>query len=238
MRKPLPLPRVVMMSLWRNDVQRQLNERVAHLLGKSYPNLRWVWVVGDCEDDTEKHLRALALAAWDKSIEIVRHDTQIAGEEPETRLRRLSLTANAGFDRVRDDDDYWLIHESDINSPVNLVERFLETGKCPVAGWPWLGEAGSKTFYDIMAYRKNGAMFSNNPPYSECYRDDELFEVDSFGTVYMFHAQDVRDGLRCEDRAVLEICDGLKERGRRLWVDPTIEVLQPLDLWVPQKTIK
>lgn len=227
------LPRVVMMSLWRNDAQRQLDERVAHLLGKSYPNLRWVWVVGDCDDDTEKRLYDWAIKKIDKDIEIVRHDTAVIGNEPSIRLRRLSLTANAGLDRVRPDDDYWLIHESDIRSPVDLVERFLETNKCPVAGWPWLGDDEFRCFYDTWAYRIGGKHLDN-----VTLKPAEGFYADSVGTVWMCHAEDLRAGVRCESAATVELCNKLRERGREIWVEPNIEVVQPYDLWVPQKAPK
>jgi len=224
-------PRVMMLSLWRNDEGRQLPDRIAQLLLKSYPELRWVWVVGDSADGTEERLRRVARTV--KGIEVVKADTGIVGDEPGTRMRRLSLTASAGLDRVRPEDDYVLIHESDIISPHDLVERLLATGKCPVAGWPVLGGQSGGIFYDTWAYRKDGRKFSNEPPHHPAYRPDQLFEVDGVGTVWMFHAEDVRAGVRCEALAAVELCQKLRARGRRIWVDPTLVVVQPLDLLIP-----
>ena len=226
-------PRVMMMSLWRNDAGRRLDERIEHLLSKNYPNLRWVWVVGDSEDGTESALREIAKS--NLMIEVVRADTGIEGSEPHDRLRRLSQSASVGLDQARLQDRYIVVHESDIISPVDVVERLLATGKCPVAGWPVLTcQDGTKIFYDTWAYRREGVKFSNTLPYHFCYRADELFQVDSVGTVWMFHAQDARAGVRCEKLAAVELCRKLKELGRTIWVDPTLEVFQRPDLWVPQ----
>lgn len=224
----------MMMSLWRDDVGRRLVERMGHLLSKSYPFLRWVWVVGDSSDETERYLQdAVWVYSGQAAIEVVRADTGISGSEPPERMLRLSRSASAGLDRVRPEDDYVIIHESDILSPPNLVERFLATGKCPVAGWPVLGDPSTGAFYDTWAYRKDGHKFSNSPPYHASYQPDRPFEVDGVGTVWMFHADDVRAGVRCETLAAVELCQKLRARGREIWVDPTIVVVQPRDLLIP-----
>lgn len=229
---------VVMVSLWKDDGERRLAERMWHLVGKSHPApwLRWVWVVGDSSDDTEERLRAVAVG---RRITVVRRDTGIVGDEPETRLRRLSETVNAAWEYVG--DARWVVlHESDIVSPADVVERLVshaEAGRAPVAGWPVLGDGPNAVFYDIWGYRAGGTLFSNWPPYHAVYRPDEVFEVDSVGTCWLFHAEDVRgpDGIRCVDRAVLDLCAGMRERGRRFWVDPGLRVVQPVDLWVSRR---
>lgn len=220
-------PNVVLMSLWRNDEGRKVSERIGHLLGKTYPNLRWVWVVGDSTDKTEMVLRAAA--ELEPRIEIVRYDSEIEGNDPDTRLRRLSLTANAGLDCVREGDDYWVIHESDIVTPNDLIERFLATEKCPIAGWPMY----KSMFYDTWAYRQNGVKFSNAQ-----VRPEGLIEMDSVGTCWMFHAEDLRSGVRASTGAAVELCNKLRELGRHIWVDPSIEVRQPADLMVPHEHSK
>jgi hypothetical protein len=224
------LPRVVMISLWRDDELRRLYERTQHLLSKSYANLRWMWLVGDSSDATESMLRNIAWQSG-RDAEIVRADTGIVGEDPTTRVRRLSVTVNAGFERVRESDEYVLIHESDLISPTDLVERFLETGKCPIAGWPVLPLDTASLFYDTWAYRRNGVRFTNDAPHHACYRPDECFEVDSVGSVWMMHAEDLRAGVRAERLACVELCEKLRARGRRIWVDPRVQIIQSIDLW-------
>ena len=229
------LPQVVMLSLWRNDSSRNFLDRVTHLLSKSYPRLRWVWVVGDSRDLTETLLRDVAKGHnGHRSIEVIRADTGIEGDEPPDRMRRLSLTASAGLDAVTPADDYVLIHESDLISPVDLVERFLESGRSPIAGWPVLGEAN--VFYDIWAYRgMDGLKFTGLPPYHQSYKADALFEVSSVGSCWMFRAEDALAGVRCEKWGAVELCQKLKRLGRRIWVDPTIRIEQPMGLFVARR---
>lgn len=228
-------PQVAMLSLWRNDSDRYLDVRVTMLLSKTYEHLRWVWVVGDSSDDTEERLRYLLAHRYPWSarrVTLVRHDTGIVGEEPETRLRRLSETANAWWPWVLPSDTHCLLHESDIVSPVDVVQQLLATEKCPVAAWPTLGPEPGAIFYDTWAYRKDGEMFSNHPPYHPCYRPHELFEVDSAGTVLLFHADDIRAGVRCARAGVLDLCRGFKQRGRSVWVEPRLRVVQPWETFV------
>lgn len=215
-----------MMSLWRDDAGRDIDKRMAHLLQKAGVT-RWVWVVGDSNDDTEAILRQTAARHIDKDIAVVRHDTGIVGDDPKIRVKRLGMTANAGFDTVREDDLYWVMHESDLISSEDVVLRFLETKKVPIAGWPVLGNK----FYDTWAYRADGMMFRNGAPYHPRYRDNELFEVDSVGSCWMFYAADLRTGVRCREMAVLDLCEQMKALGRRIWVDPRIVIEQPRELW-------
>lgn len=223
------MPNIVISSLWRSDENRHLIQRAEHLLAKQPEGgLRWVWVVGDSEDETEKRLRWFAKKNPKKDIEIIRHDTGILGDEPRTRLRRLSQTVDVAFSQVREADDFWIHHESDLKSSPELVSQFLNTGKCPLAGWVTLGEV----FYDTWGYTKNGNAFTNDPPYHSCYNPDEPFQVDSIGSVFMLQAEDLRAGVRCGTFGVRELCEKLRGLGREIWVDPRIAIVQPLDLWV------
>lgn len=225
---------VAILSLWREDAARGLGERVRHLLAKTAPedlSLRWVWVVGDSEDETENWLRVLAQDYPHKDIEIVRHDTGLRGDEPAIRLKRLSQTVNAGLARGRAGDVYWLYHESDLLSPPDVIGQFLATGHCPVAGWVVLGEL----FYDTWGYRKNGQMFSNYAPYHPVYRADAPFEVDSVGSCWLLPAAAVQAGLHCVDKGVLDLCEQLRQMDYAIWVEPRIRIEQPLALWVARQ---
>lgn len=232
------LPRVVLCSMWRNDCARRLVDRVEHLLAKSesYPALRWVWVVGDSRDDTS---HALAELSYGYPVQVVDiGDTGIEGDDAHSRLRRLSETANEYFNWC-ENADYILVHESDIASPSNIVNRLVahaERGICPIAAWPTLEiSPGKVIFYDVFAFRKDGVRFTNEPPYHKCYRYPEPFQVDSFGTCFLFHAEDA-PLIHMREQAFLDLCLQLREQGRTLWVDPTLEVVQPYDLWVPHNT--
>lgn len=222
-------PKVAMLSLWRNDAGRQLLERARRLTDKTYPRLRWIWVVGDSEDATGDILRDFAKQSG-KDITILEHMT---GQS--RRLKCLSLSASLGYDAVRADDDLVFTHESDLISPPDVIERLLASGKMPVAATVWLRLNNTRPpiFYDIWAFRKDGRLFSNYPPYHDCYVASAPFEVDSFGSVWMCHAEDIRTGVRCDERACVEICEKLKARGRSLWVEPRVRCEQPRELWTP-----
>jgi hypothetical protein len=230
-------PKIVIFSLWRNDVNHGLAGRANHLLSKTYSNLRWSWLVGDCQDDTHNALKLIKESNPNKDIEIIYCDAGVHCANIEDHRKRLSVTFNEGFDCIRDDDDYCIHHESDIISPDDVVERLVASKKCPIAAWP-TRETPREIFYDTWAYRRNGVHFDMNPPYHTCYRPDELFEVDSVGSVWMFHAEDIRSGVRCYEEACVELCRKLKEKGRRIWVNPEIKVLQPEKLLWSNKSRK
>jgi hypothetical protein len=230
----MSLPVVVMCSMWKNDIRRSLVNRAQHLLSKAdaYAALRFVWIVGDSDDETAEVLRTLTCERADVQV-IDIGDTGMKGDDADSRLRRLSATGNH-FLKHADGADYMLIHESDIISPPDLVARLVahaEQGRCPIAAWPTLEiYPGVKWFYDVWAYRKDGVRFKNKAPYHECYRADKPFIVDSAGTILMFHAADASECIMSK-QAVLDLCWHLRDLGRDIWVDPTLEVVQPRALW-------
>jgi hypothetical protein len=75
-------------------------------------------------------------------------------------------------------------------------------------------------------------MFTNTPPFHACYQPDAPFEVDSFGSCWLAEAADMQT-VRFGDLAVLDACAQLRTRGRRLWVDPKLTIVQPAELWEP-----
>lgn len=230
----MSLPSVVMCSMWRNDLDRNLVDRVEHLLAKAetWPNLRWVWVIGDSTDGTAEALRDLS-RGYDGVRVVDIGDTGIMGNDLAARLRRLSVTGNHYF-RHAAGADFILIHESDILSPHDLVWRLVaqaERGYCPIAAWPTLEiRPGYRIFYDTFIYRKDGVQFRHTPPYHQAHQPDRPFIVDSAGTVLMFHGADVGEVIM-DRRAILDLCWHLRKLGRDIWVDPSIEVVQPHGLW-------
>lgn len=223
------LPRVVILSMWANDVERGLEARVNHLLAKTYANLRYVWVVGDSQDDTENLLHQYRIAHMDKAIAIVRYDSNIADDNPNPRLMRVSLAANAGLKTVKMNDVYWLIHESDLITPVDVAERLMAHGKDVIGGWVTLGD--TDTFYDSYVYRKDGVRFNNHAPFHACYKPNEVFELDSIGSCWLFPAKAIRDGMHCDTHGALQLCEWLKAHHYSIWCDPTTRVIQPVELW-------
>lgn len=235
----MSLPTVLMYSKWRNDADKRLHERAQHLLAKTYPNLYWLWVEGDSDDGTLIDL--MDYADWEnKRIDWLCVDTDLTATTTDERLVRICTTDCEALDRlaivIENNDwptpDYILFHESDLETPPDIVERLLATGKPVVGGWPTLGEHG--LFYDTWAYRGlDGRKFTNNAPYHPDFRD-EVFEVSSLGSVVLAPYQPFADGLRPSGfGALVEICGKLRALGYSCWVDPSIPVIQPRDLWEP-----
>jgi hypothetical protein len=227
---------VVVISLWRDDMHRDIKRRVDHLLSKSYPVKRFIWVVGNCQDETEDYLHARAERSG-QDVTVVPYDSRYQDDDPDSRLRRLSETFNAGLDHLRPEDDTLLVHESDLISPVNVIERLLAVPGDVRAGWPVLTvpNNGGAVFYDTYAYRKDGQMFINGWPYHPCYRAGQPFEVDSVGSCWLAPALDFRAGIRCDRYAVMDLMRQLKANGRRIVVDPTLMIEQPAGLWTARQ---
>jgi hypothetical protein len=219
----------VLLSFWRSDVARDLEKRAEHLLAKGGRGVRFVWVVGDSQDDTEARLREFA----HPGVTIIRHDTGIVGEDCDTRLTRFSRTADAGLDAIGPGDDRVLIHESDLRSPRDVVRQLAGGSDEAVAGWPTLTIGGRTIFYDTWAYRAQGQRFEAYPPYHDVYHPRQRFEVESVGSVWSLPAAAVRAGVRCQDGGSVGICAGLRKRGVHVLVDPTVTVVQPVRLWGP-----
>lgn len=228
-----------MISLWRNDAERQIRERMDRLTDRSYPNMRWIWVCGDSDDATATILRDYAAAErtdWAMDIEVIDHNTGVEGMDHQSRLKRLSLSLNEALAVIDGYDDYIIVHESDLESPRDLVEQFLATEKDYVAGTTWLQLDYGDLFYDIWGFHAGGKRFTNSPPYHEVYRDNELFPVDGVGSCWMFPAQPIRDGLRCYAGATREISAKLREEyDAQWWVAPWIKIRQPKSLWEPHQ---
>ena len=233
-------PQIMMYSLWRNDEHRNIQARMRHLTDKTYGDLRWVWVCGDSSDATADILRDFAeeMRYHDGlDITVVEHFTGIEGMDHYSRLLRLSASCSEAVAQTRESDDYIVVHESDLQSPPDLIEQFLATGKDYVAGATWLDLTEGRVFYDVWAFYRNGKRFSNGEPYHRDWTDDELLEVDSFGSCWMVPAAPFfgPNGIRVKYDAAREMCGRLKRRdpSARFWLAPWIEIVQPRELWEP-----
>lgn len=225
---------IVIVSLWRNDAERDLLRRMEHLYAKTaeHQDLRWLWVVGDSVDATEKLLRRYALR--DRRISVIERSFEETGEDVVTRRRRSSWTATQAFAELHHDADFVCLHESDLITPLDVLDRLLASGEGrPIAGWPTLCPevGGPVLFYDIWAYRGcDGRNFQSTFPYHESYRWRDPFQVGSFGSVWLAPAHLVRNRVM-RDEGCVELCAQWQQEGISLLVDPMILVQQPAHLW-------
>ena len=227
------------MSLWRNDEDRKLEARVQHLAAKAEHTdhtVSYLWLVGDSTDNTYRDLIVYGLRHVSHEVRITKAESGVpAGEDTPTRRRRFSANANDLFSRIPEDkgDDYVLLHESDIQSPPDLVDRLLAhlselRERSAIAAWPVMELDGVDVFYDIWAFRRlNGLHFKQ----SAKSRHSRM-EVSSFGTVWMAPAFLVRDRTISED-CVVNLCAQWRREGVKLWTAADVVVRQPTALWTP-----
>lgn len=215
---------VTLISLWRNDEHRQLERRTEHLLSKVGVD-RWLWLVGDSRDATEMLLRQASVA--NPSVDVVRCDTLLRGEDLHSRRQRLSMTFSLGI-RHLDPGGLVCLHESDLKSAPDVVMQLMRSCLLPIAGWPVITLSGEEKFYDIWAYRRlDGTWFLQDEP-----KPKEPILVGGFGSVWLAPTELVR-GRVITQAAIWELCQQWRSEGIDLWVDPAVRVEQPSDLWTP-----
>ena len=223
---------IEIISLWRNDAGRRLEDRVEHLLSKSSRNhpIVWSWYVGDSDDDTLELLDGLA----HRNVNVRRADTGIEGGSAEVCRQRGSATATKAFSMINSKADFVLLHESDLLSPPDVIDRLLDAGGGELcAGWPEIQLSTGRQFYDVWAYRDlEGRPFAAHAPHVARWAKvrHAPFRVGSFGSVWIAPAELIT-GRVIETRAILELCEQWKSEGVPMWVDPAIKIEQPIDLW-------
>lgn len=227
---------IVVMSLWRNDADRNLRERALHLLSKTSVNhdVGFLWAVGDCDDDTWGQLRQIMEEfSFKKDIMMIRVDTGIVGEDVDTRRKRSSATATAMFGFLKTyyatQAKYAMLHESDLQSPRDVIDRLLLTGSGqPCAGWPVIDIGQGPQFYDTWAYRYlSGAYFSADAP-----KPKRRLRIRGFGSVWVAPYSLVA-GRVLKHFAIRELCEQWYQEGVDMYCDPLTEIVQPVGLWSP-----
>jgi len=197
---------------------------------------------GDSEDNTLAQLRAWAVE--DSRIRIIQHDTGIphfAHSPRPARMKAVSENGNVGWDAIamrwsaesaRPWGDFALMLESDLLYKPNLLRALIE--RRPdwadiFAPMIWIQVNGDLRFYDIWAYRIKGQMFPpNSPEWYFAHYGNGLLEVDSVGSVVLFRMELITEGLRLgESDCILGMCNEARQRGYRIFIDPTIDILHP-----------
>jgi len=226
---------------WKADVGKHFFRRVTHLLDKPGVD-HWIWGVRETNDLTFMILENLASGESER-LTVVKEEWPPWPE----RILNLSvlgdwgigLALQAGADRV-------LIHESDLITPTDVVDRLSATPGAVVGGWPVLANkdvpeelmlypgamlAEQGAFYDTWAYRQDGVRFLNREPYHPSYVADRPFRIDSVGSVALVDAEYLRRGARCFPGGFVGLCESVRRLGGEVWCDPTVPVVQPLELW-------
>lgn len=232
------LPRVCLWSLFRDDAGENIARYQQQIDALDYPAnlLRLYLVEGDSRDDTLNELRAWA--AEDSRVTVVKHDTGIdrMRHTPHpARLQCLADTGNTALEALAADrwGELACLLESDLLYQPDTLRKLVDHRPDNAAISPFIWIPGTDRhlqFYDIWAFRQGGKMFKPAKPewYAAHYPTDSIFEVDSAGSMVLFPAGPIYDGVRYTDQAIIGICQQYSARGYRIMADPMVNILHPL----------
>lgn len=227
---------------FKGDVGKHIKRRAHHLLEKTGVD-HWFWGVREDNDMTLTYLRTVERAAGGRV-------TVSVEDFPawENRILHLSVIGDLGLSAACEADaDRVLIHESDLLTPADIVERLAATPGSVVGGWPMLAHDGTPeelmlyqgamrfnepgVFYDTWAYRAAGKRYKNDPPYHEAHDPGRPYQLDSVGSVALIDAAYLRRGARMFPEGFVGLCNSIRRLGGTVWCDPSVPVVQPLELW-------
>lgn len=220
----------VVVSAFRNSSEDHVlrwSRQVCELVNSGrFDSVRAVAVVGDCKpgDETTDYLQRWAQAGgYNLTIVECNHGGQHFGsvEHPQ-RMAQLSKVGNAMLDSVEEGDEFVLYVESDLIWDEPTVYRLLSrlqtfTYADVLAPLVFAGEH----FYDVWAFRLNGAQFSPFPPYHSDLdmHAQAVRQVDSVGSCLVMRGKVARNrDLRMTNGALVEWCNTARQNGYRIGV--------------------
>jgi SAM-dependent methyltransferase len=230
------LPRVVVCSLFR-DMEARINKIFKRRLQFQYPKekLVFVCVEGDSKDKTYERLQQTA-RIFPSKIVLIKNDTCLPSYGSivhPARFRGLAECANIALETAtfaeKADLILWL--ESDVTYSSDLILRLLKHQKDIIA--PVVLIETTNLFYDVWAFRAKApgtpskpdhaaTKFKLTPPYHPAYDSDQLFTLESAGSVLLFRSEVIARGARLTgDEAIVGFCRSARALGYRIWCDPT-----------------
>ena len=235
-------PHIAICSLFRNRSAhiKACFERRKQL---AYPQdlLTHICIEGDSEDNTFELLQREA--ACHKNMIVKKLDANMPamwGFIHPARLKALADSANLAIEvaAMQTNAEYVLWLESDLEYPLDIIERLMRWKKAVVA--PMVFIKGSEMFYDIWAFRQGvdserkgpegaGGCFRANAPYHPAYQSDQIFQVDSAGSVLFIKTEVIRKGGHfTNDEVIVGFCKSSRSLGYEVWVDPSTIVWHPI----------
>lgn len=223
---------IVVGSAFRDAVGRQITtwldqvQALRDAVGDE-ANVRCVAVEGDSVDGTINQLTHGALSR-ELDLELVVCNTGAprypSCEDPD-RMAALSKVGNAILDSVRLTDDILVYVESDLVWDAPTIALMAWRVKKGEVHAPMVFAGGH--FYDVWAYRKNGARFAPFHPYHSELNPAHLTEVDSVGSCLVMDA-DIARSIRIRNGdALVGWCDEARKAGFHIFVDPLSRIYHP-----------
>ena len=213
-------------SLFRDNTPQYIEAYLNRILLNTLPdvNFRLYLVEGDSLMDTFGFLVFMKQRFYQLDICLIKHDTgniRQGSVITDIRMDTLSRTANAALDAIANDEwaDKILLIESDLLFRSTMIEDLINTDKDVVAPTVWAGGA----FYDIWGFR-----YLDGTLTTPAFNPTELTELSSVGSVALYPAKPIYDGLRFDKECMVGLCKNLKKRGYSIWTNPNVKVNHPL----------
>lgn len=186
---------------------------------------RLLLVHGDSTDDTEAMLKG---AAWPLPCDLFacHHGGPAYGSvDTVARWTQIATVWNALLERLRPDDDTFVLIESDLVwEPEALLCAIgrLGPGLDGCAGMTWF--AGR--FYETWGTRSGGVHFQEYPPYHPAWTGG-LMPIDSAGSLMAVKAKYARAARFTNEDGIVGWCNGMRAAGAKLWLDPGVTLIHP-----------
>lgn len=225
-------PSVAIVSIFRDHAEK-LPTYIRQITTLDYPSdkIQIVAVEGDSEDETLAMLRGWS----DKRLHLMKHDLglpRFPSIENPIRLRGLSAVGNTALDYIASqvEVDFILWIESDLIWQPDLLKNLLRREAPAVAPMVWVElQQGRPVFYDTWGFRHlGGERFKQNE--RDWYRNTyplEPFEVSSAGSCLLMRAGFIYSWARFGERAIISLCEDIRERSGWIMADPLTEVYHP-----------
>lgn len=149
-------------------------------------------------------------------------------EHPD-RFRLLAQVGNQLLGCIPPNADVVGIVESDLIWQAETILQLLEDLEHVDAVAPMVMDAiPADSFYDVFAFRRNGARFTKTPPFHpDLQPGSDLLEIDSAGSVLFLDADLARKARFTYDSAIVGFCKGIREQGASICVNTQTAVQHP-----------
>lgn len=194
---------------------------------------RFILAHGDSTDRTPELIERLK---WSLPCDCLVFEASHGGREfgsvdVQERWTQIAFVWNQVLDRLREDDDLFILVESDLvwePSTILQVQSRVKDERHGCTCMVWL----NGQFYDTWGHRKNGRCFTATPPYHEALGMD-VTSVDSAGSLWVVKAKYAREARFTDDLGIVGWCNGMRALGANLSIDPQASITHP-----PHDTLK
>lgn len=183
-------------------------------------SLRIVCMYGESGDATYSILKHWSQITQHR-VEVYREPHLPPQERHNYALARIKRDFQTLF--LEGDEDYYFVCDPDnVKLPENLITRLIADEKDVVAPYVWTEGRRRPTFFDTYGFRLDKCKFHPYDPPG--HGGDKPVEVDCVGNCYLATRKAMMDGVYTNPFPHLQFCNGLREKGYKIWADPTLNV--------------